>query len=61
MIMFASFYSHKLKYKDIDMFYLDFILLCLTGGTVTAADLPGTGYGKSHTQVNIESRPTKWK
>lgn len=28
----------------------------MTGGTVTAADLPGTGYGKSHTQVNIESR-----
>lgn len=25
MIMFASFYSHKLKCKDIDMFYLDFI------------------------------------
>lgn len=23
MIMFASFYSHKLKCKDIDMFYLE--------------------------------------
>lgn len=27
-------------------------LLCWTGGAVTAADLPGTGYGKSHTQVD---------
>lgn len=32
----------------------------VSGGTVTAADLPGTGYGKSHTQMlNLGDRVTK--
>lgn len=46
MIMFVSFYFYKLKCKDIDMFYLDFILLCLIGGIVIVVDLLGIGYGK---------------